>query len=111
LKISEVFRSLDLEIHVEGDLGRALSGGVVGDLLSFVMKVAGEGNIWITVQNHVNVAAVAVLKEIPFILLASGRVPSPELVDRCRQEGITLAASALDAYPLCGKLYELGLKD
>jgi len=111
LKISEVFRSLDLEIHVEGDLERALSGGVVGDLLSFVMKVASEGNGWITVQNHVNVAAVAVLKEIPFILLASGRAPSPELVDRCRQEGITLATSTLDAYPLCGKLYELGLKN
>ncbi len=111
MKISEVFRSLDLEIHVEGDLERALSGGVVGDLLSFVMKVASEGNGWITVQNHVNVAAVAVLKEIPFILLASGRAPSPELVDRCRQEGITLATSTLDAYPLCGKLYELGLKN
>lgn len=111
MRISEVFRSLDLEIHVEGDLGKTLSGGVAGDLLSFVMKVAGEGSVWITVQNHVNVAAVAVLKEIPFVLLASGRVPSPELVDRCRQEGITLATSALDAYPLCGKLYELGLKD
>ncbi|HHV52704.1 MAG TPA: serine kinase [Synergistaceae bacterium] len=111
MRIAEVFRSLDLEIHVEGDLGKALSGGVAGDLLSFVMKVAGEGNVWVTVQNHVNVAAVAVLKEIPFVLLASGRVPSPELVDRCRQEGITLATSALDAYPLCGKLYELGLKD
>ena len=77
MRISEVFRSLDLEIHVEGDLEKALFGGVAGDLLSFVMKVAGEGNVWVTVQNHVNVAAVAVLKEIPFVLLASGRVPSP----------------------------------
>lgn len=111
MKISEVFRRLDLEIHVEGDSEKILSGGVVGDLLSFVMKIAKEGNLWITVQNHVNVAAVAVLKDIPFILLASGRPPSPELADRCRQEGITLATSELDAYPLCGKLYEFGLKD
>ena len=66
--------------------------------------------MWVTIQNHVNVAAVAVLKDIPFIVLASGREPLQELIDSCRKENITLTSSKQDAFNLCGKLYELGIK-
>lgn len=34
-------------------------------------------------QSHLNVAAVAVLKEIPMIIIASGREPAADLMARC----------------------------
>ncbi|MEN2997396.1 MAG: serine kinase [Acetomicrobium sp.] len=111
MKVKEVCEKLGLNVHVQGDLDKEVHQGVVGDLLSFIMRTAPEGAVWVTIQNHVNVAAVAVLKDIPFIVLASGREPLQELIDSCRKENITLTSSKQDAFNLCGKLYELGIKD
>jgi len=54
------------------------------------------------------VAAVAVLKDVPFVLLASGRQPEKELVERCAAEGITLAGTRLSSFEAAGKLWETG---
>ncbi len=111
MKIKEICEKLGLTIYVEGNMDQDVKKGVVGDLLSFIMRTAPDGAVWVTIQNHVNVAAVAVLKDISFIILASGREPLQELIDSCKKENITLASSELDAFKLCGKLYELGLKE
>jgi hypothetical protein len=110
MKVSELLQALELEVHSAGNGEADVFCGVVGDLLSFVMGHAPEGATWVTIQNHVNVAAVAVLREIPLILLSDGRKPAPELVERCRSETLALASSPLSAFELCGKLYGLGLK-
>ncbi|HAA47149.1 MAG TPA: serine kinase [Synergistaceae bacterium] len=109
MKISEILRQLGATVHVTAGLDRDVKVGVVGDLLSFIMGSAPEGAAWVTIQNHANVAAVAVLKEIPLVLLASGRTPLPELEEHCAREGIALASTVLDAFELCGRLYEMGL--
>ena len=111
MKVKEICEKLGLTVYVEGNGDQEVERGVVGDLLSFIMRTAPDGAVWVTIQNHVNVAAVAVLKDITFVVLASGREPLQELIDSCSKENITLASSQLDAFKLCGKLYELGLKE
>ena len=111
MKISEICNSLELKVYGMPDEDVDVKGAVVGDLLSFVMGNAPAGCLWVTIQNHLNVAAVAVLKEIPLVILASGREPSSELVSRCESENITLASTRLDAYTICGKLYDLGIRN
>jgi hypothetical protein len=110
MNVSSLVESLGLVLHNEGDGKRPASRGVVGDLLSFVMGGAPEGSVWVTLQTHVNLAAVAVLKEIPLVILASGRIPDQELVERCRKENITLATAAQSPFDVCGALHDLGLK-
>jgi hypothetical protein len=109
MRISEILEKLGGTVHVASDVGRDVESGIVGDLLSFVMGSAPEGAVWVTIQNHVNVAAVALLKEIPLVILAAGRSPSPELEEHCAREGICLASVGIDAFELCGRLYELGI--
>jgi hypothetical protein len=110
MTVSSVIEALGLIVYHEGKGERPVSRGVVGDLLSFVMGGAPEGAVWVTLQTHVNIAAVAVLKEIPLIILASGRSPDGELLERCRQENIALAAASASPFDVCGALHELGLK-
>jgi serine kinase of HPr protein (carbohydrate metabolism regulator) len=69
-----------------------------------------DGTAWITIQTHLNVAAVAVLKEMPIIIIASGRVPSPDLVARCAEENIALVTSADSIFGTCVTLGRLGLE-
>ncbi len=110
MTVSSLIESLKLDVHNGGDGDRPVSHGVVGDLLSFVMGGAPEGAAWVTLQTHVNLAAVAVLKDIPLVILASGRTPDPELLERCRKENITLATAIDSPFDVCGALHDLGLK-
>lgn len=111
MKISELVEALGLEVKASGDMEGEISGVVVGDLLSFIMAKGQPGFAWITIQSHVNVAAVAVLRDMPLIVVASGRPVDDDLVARCSQERVTLAYSSMSAYTLSGKMYGLGLTE
>jgi len=92
------------------ELKRAVSGGYVGDLLSDVMAHARQGNLWITIQAHPNIVAVAVFKQLAAIVLVNGREPAAETVQQAEKEGVPILGTPLSAFELVGKLYELGLK-
>lgn len=110
MNVREIIEKLGARVASPGDGERSLSRATVGDLLSFVMGNCPEEAAWITIQTHVNVAAVAVLKDIPLIIIASGRPSSPELAERCREENIALVESGSSSFDLSGKLFELGLR-
>ncbi len=88
---------------------RLVEGGYASDLLSDVMANARKGDIWITLQIHQNIVAVAVLKEISAIVVINGRKPEPELLEKAAKERIPVLTSPLPAFELIGKLYGLGV--
>ncbi|NLI96838.1 MAG: serine kinase [Synergistaceae bacterium] len=110
MTVLSVIDALGLIVHHLANEDRSVSRGVVGDLLSFVMGGAPEGAVWVTLQTHVNIAAVAVLKEIPLVILASGRTPDGDLLERCRKENIALATASASPFDVCGALHDLGMK-
>ena len=110
MTVRDVLEKIGVEVLCEAGADRPVTGAVVGDLLSFVMGNAPEGAVWVTVVAHVNVAAVAVLKDLPCILLASGRDAAPDFLERCRREDIAVGRSSRSSFDLCGALWELGLR-
>ena len=48
----------------EKGLELEVTGAYCGDLLSDVMANAAKGELWLTIQSHQNIVAVAVLKEL-----------------------------------------------
>lgn len=109
MSIGEICRALSLSVVCPGDETRTIEGVIVGDLLSHILGEAREDWIWVTIQVHLNVSAVAVLKELPLVILASGRTPQEDLVKKCEEENIALAVSPLRAYELCCRLHDLGI--
>ena len=107
MKIRDVIEKTGATVLAPGDAERELAGAISGDLLRFIMAEAKEAWLWITIQVHLNVAAVAVLKAVPFLPFASGRVPEHALVERCAAEGISLAVTKLPAFEAAGALREL----
>lgn len=110
MTVRDVLEKIGVEVLCEAGADRPVTGAVVGDLLSFVMGNAPEGAVWVTVVAHVNVAAVAVLKDLPCILLAAGREAAPDFLERCRREEIAVGRSPRSPFDLCGALWELGLR-
>jgi hypothetical protein len=90
-------------------LVREVTGGYASDLLSDVMANSQAGNIWVTLQIHPNIVAVAVLKELAGIIISNNREPEPATIEKAEQEKIPILTSSLPTYELAGKLYELGV--
>lgn len=81
----------------------------MGDLLSDVMAHSASGNVWVTIQTHPNIVAVASLKEMAAIILAGGREPDPETLKKAEEEGIPLLTSLLPAFELVRRLSQAGV--
>jgi predicted transcriptional regulator len=110
MKLAELVDECKLVVKaVAGSLGREVRGGYAGDLLSDVMANSKEGDIWVTIQGHPNVVAVAALRDLAGIILANGRQPDVETVQRAEEEGIPILCTPLPTYEIVGRLYRLGI--
>lgn len=108
MKVSELIDKLGLTVFTGSEgLDREITGGYVSDLLSDVMGNGKDGNVWITLQNHMNVVAVASLKEMACIILVKGIVPEAEIVERAVEEEIPILGSKENTFELSGKLFQL----
>jgi predicted transcriptional regulator len=86
-----------------------VTGGYCGDLLSDVIAHAAAGEVWVTVQVHVNIVAVAVLKELAAIIVVNGRAPAEETLARGAEEKVPILTTGLPAFRVCGELHRLGV--
>ncbi len=90
-------------------LGEEVTGGYAGDLLSDVIAHSRKGNVWITIQTHPNIVAVATMKELAGIILTGGREPDAETIRKAEEEGIPVLVSPLFTFELAGRLYQAGV--
>jgi len=88
---------------------REIKGGYASDLLSDVMANTKAGDIWVTLQGHPNIVAVAKLKELAGNIIVNHRVPEEETLNKARSENIIILTSDLPSFELIGKLYEVGI--
>ena len=106
MKVSDIVKELDLTIFSgESGLDKEVTGGYSSDLLSDVMGNAEEGQIWITLQIHKNIMAVAMLKEISAIILVKGLIPEDDVKEISNEKQIPVLGTSLDAFSLAGKIY------
>jgi predicted transcriptional regulator len=108
MKVSEIVNILGLEVFSgkEG-LENEISGGYASDLLSDVMGNADEGQIWATIQTHLNVMAIASLKEMAAVLITNGAKPNDDTLQKSNEEGIPIVGTADSTYEIIGKLYSI----
>ena len=110
MTISDLIKPLGLKIETGKDrLDEDVTGGYASDLLSDVIAHSRKGNVWITIQTHPNIVAVATMKELSGIILAGGRQPEAETIQRADQEGIPILTSPLFTFELVGRLYQMGI--
>ena len=72
-------------------------------------RCAREGDLWVTLQVHINIVAVAGMKELAGIVLINGREPEAETLKKAESENIPILVSKLSAFELIGRLYKLGI--
>ena len=110
MTLREVVEKLGMKsVSAPSRLSEEFTGGYVSDLLSDVMANARAGNVWITLQVHQNIVAVATLKELAGIIIIGGRQPEKQTLAKAEEEKIPLLLSELTAFEVAGRLYQMGI--
>lgn len=106
MKVSDLIEKFGLTIFSgKAGLENEVIGAYVSDLLSDVMGHAEENQVWITLQTHQNVMAIASLKDMAAVILVKGFEPDDELLQHSNEEGIPVLGTLLPTFEIAGKLY------
>ena len=110
MRLNEIKDKLNLKVlsgseHLESEVDR----GYVSDLMSDVIAHGKEGDIWITYQTHVNVVAIAMMKNIAAVILIQDRELISAAAEKAEQEGLPVFSSSDSAFEMAGRLYQLGI--
>lgn len=110
MKLTELIQKLNLSVRsAKEHLEREVTGGYASDLLSDVLANGEEGNLWITLQVHHNIVAVASMKNFAGIILVNGREPEQDTIEKAETENIAIMVTELPTFVLVGRLYGLGV--
>lgn len=87
-------------LHLAEESGE-VSGAYACDLLSWVIGRAEAGSALVTVMTNVNVIAVAVMAELPCVILSEGVSLDEVALQKAQMQGISVLSSNLPTYETC----------
>lgn len=111
MNLHQITEQLNLKLLTEPRDLTAIQpkGGYASDLLSCVMAGAKGKYLWVTLQAHLNIVAVAALLDVAAIIITENAQPDPAAIAKANEEGVILLSTAMPTYAVCGKLWELGI--
>lgn len=113
MTLQEIIEALQLKVLTQDkDFSQVTpAGGYAADLLSCVMAGAQRKAIWVTLQAHLNIVAVAALLDLSAIIITEGANLEPETIAKANEEEIILLSTDKPTFYVVGKLWELGVRN
>ena len=105
MKTLKLAEKLNLNIYNSGE-DREITAVYCCDLLSVVMGRGKADSAWVTVMGNINSAAVAVLVDIGVIVLAENTKPDENLLNKAKDENLTVLGSGEPIFETALKIYE-----
>ena len=107
MTVNELANTQDFKPIFIADGDRKILGGYAGDLLSWVMGRASEGDAWITIMSNVNIVAVCTLADPACIVLSENVKPDDETLKRAEQQGVNILSTSLDTFDASARIASL----
>ncbi len=113
MTLQEIIDRLELKVLTEPRDFQSIkpANGYASDLLSCVMAGAKQHGVWITLQAHNNIVAVAALLELAAIVITEGAQPDPGTIAKANEEGVTLLSTDKPTFYIAGQMWEMGLRE
>lgn len=107
MTVKELCEKIGAEMLTPGDCDRLVTGCYCGDLLSWVMSRAEEGDAWLTVMGNVNAVAVAVLADCACIILTENAALDDEAKQKATEQNVCFMKSDKNTYQLACEISKL----
>ena len=106
MKLKQIASELALtEYSADGKkLDTEVRTAYCGDLLSDVMSHVLEDSVWFTVLAHLNIVAVAQLRDVAGVIIVNGAEPDRQTIEKAREQGVAIFGSKENSAQLCIKL-------
>ena len=111
MNLQEIINHLNLTVLTEPRDFTMIQpeGGYTSDLLSCVMAGAKNNYLWVTLQAHINIVAIAALLEIAAIIVTENAKPDAATISKANEQGIILLSTPKPTFEIDGKLWEMGI--
>lgn len=110
MRLASMVEELDLTVICGADfLNRDVLRGYASDLMSDVIANGETGDVWLTMQIHLNVVAVAAMKEVSAVILSRGRQPEKEVVEKAVEQDVVILSSDLPTFEIAGRIHRMGI--
>ena len=110
MRLKEIAERLGWELKTPNvPMEAEVKTGYASDLLSDVLANSLEGDLWVTRQTHLNIVAIAVMRDLSGILLVSGAEPDPDTVAKALEKTVPIFGTSLPTFEAVGRLYQLGI--
>jgi hypothetical protein len=110
MKLNELAERLGWELKTKNvPVTGEVKSGYASDLLSDVLANSIEGDLWVTRQTHLNIVAIAVMRDLAGILLVSGAEPDADTVEKAVEKMIPIFRTTLPTFEVVGRIYQLGI--
>jgi len=110
VKLEEIVTAAELKVWTAPQrLDTEITGGYASDLLSCVMAKAQQGNLWVTLQAHANIVAVASFLDLAGIIITEGRKPDPRAVEKAKERDVCLMTTDHATFTVVAELAKLGV--
>jgi len=111
MKLREIVDTLSLAVLAgHARLDAEVGSGYAADLVSCAMAGAQKGGIWITLQGHLNIVAVASLLDLAAIIVTENRSVEADVLAKANEEGIPILSTSLTTFEVAGRLWSMGVK-
>ena len=86
---------------------KEICGCYCGDLLSWVMSRAQEGDVWLTVMGNINSIGVAVLTDVACIVLTENAALDNDALSRAKQNDVVILRTDKNSYQIAAAISKL----
>lgn len=101
MTVAQIVDKFAFEVLSLAEPDREVTGVYAGDLLSWVMGRAEQGDLWVTIMTNVNIVAVAVMADVACVVVSENAEIEPDVIERAKQQGVNLLRTSLSTYQVC----------
>ena len=110
MRVADVVEALSLTVSAgQAGLAREVTGGYAADMLSCAMAGASAGDVWVTLQGHLNVVAVADLNDLAAVIVTEGKPVAPDALAKADAAGVPILTTEMPTFEVVGGLWEMGI--
>jgi predicted transcriptional regulator len=110
MTVNDLIKKTDWKV-LAGSTDKDISSAYICDLLSWVMSHGKPGTVWITVQTHMNVVAVAALHDFACVIIPESIDVSDEVLNVANAKDVCIVSAPSSAYAAAGILSSLSISD
>lgn len=107
MDVKKLTEELNLKVLCGEELNKEISGCYCGDLLSWVMSRANEGDVWLTVMGNINSVGVAVLADVACIVLTENAALDSDALNRAKQNDVIILQTDKNSYQMAAAISKL----